>query len=165
MSQHNPGDVITQSLHCPGSHFDISLLRSASAHASRRPLAVVRLWKDVIVSFFCEISHWAGPNQLFLLFVCCQEDYFCIQYVKMFLFLLTIIKGFNLWKIKTKKQRKKLKKRWDQIKCNTPEMPVNLFFSIKEMMPQNGFTFNPLSFSRLSHKRKKNPVPSTVDWL
>lgn len=37
-------------------------------------------------------------------------------------------------------------------------MPVNLFFIMKEMMQQNGFTFNPSSFSRLSQHEKKNPV-------
>lgn len=36
----------------------------------------------------------------------CREDYFCIQYVKMFLFLLTIIMGFNLWKKKKKTKEK-----------------------------------------------------------
>lgn len=36
--------------------------------------------------------------------------------------------GFNLWK-KKKKQMKKLKKRSDQIKCNTPDFFVILFLS------------------------------------
>lgn len=46
--------------------------------------------------FFCEISHWAGPESS--VFTVRQEYYFCMQYVKVFLFLMTIIMGFNLWR-------------------------------------------------------------------
>lgn len=61
----NLGDVITQLLHCPGSHFYISL-RTVSAHASKR-FCGRRALEIRYCCIFCEISHWAGPNQLFLL--------------------------------------------------------------------------------------------------
>lgn len=98
---YNLGDVITQLLHCPGSHFYISL-RTVSAHASqgfcgRRALKIryccifvkSRTGLGLINCFYCCVS-----RELFLYTVC-----------EMFLFLLAIIMGFNLWKKQKTKEK------------------------------------------------------------
>lgn len=51
-------------------------------------------FENSLLLHFCEISHWAGPNQLFFIVVC-QEDYFCIQYVKNVFFLLLFLLTYN----------------------------------------------------------------------
>lgn len=83
---YNLGDVITQLLHCPGSHFYISL-RTVSAHASWR-FSRSSGYENSLLLHFCEISHWAGPNQLFLfcvsrglfLYTVCENVFISLDY-------------------------------------------------------------------------------------
>lgn len=145
-----------------------------SSHKAPRPRRLAGpLWPSGFVVFFlicfCEISHWAGPKStVFFKLFFRQGDYFCKQFVNMFLFLLTIIKGFNLWtikRIKKTKAKEMLRKRWDQIKCNTPGMPVcPLLFLQEEQFCR--FKIQNLSFSR--HGQQKARGKTTIflhTWL